>query len=393
MIAFLENSPIGQLVPVGDGQRALVPNPLPRSIEMDSSLVYRLDEASRAVATLAGVGETIPNPHLLTQPFLRREAVLSSRIEGTQASLSDLYLYEASKKTRIDVLEVHNYVKALEEGIELLDQLPICIRLINSLHATLLSGVRGEQERPGEIRTEQVWIGKPGTPLKEAEFVPPPPSDVPDALGDWERFANEEFRMPPLVQCALLHYQFEAIHPYRDGNGRIGRLLIILFLYARKILPVPLLYLSAYFERDRQRYYDELLSVSVTGDWDAWLHYFLNGVIQQSNDSLRRARQIRELHEEYRGKVLDRRGSANSLKMADLLFTRPYVTTPAASAELGITDVGARRILDKFVEMGVLHLIPNTWPRVYGALELVRMIDAPEAQPAKSLSDNLNCSW
>ena len=360
---------------------------------MDSSLVYRLDEASRAVATLAGVGETIPNPHLLTQPFLRREAVLSSRIEGTQASLSDLYLYEASKKTRIDVLEVHNYVKALEEGIELLDQLPICIRLINSLHATLLSGVRGEQERPGEIRTEQVWIGKPGTPLKEAEFVPPPPSDVPDALGDWERFANEEFRMPPLVQCALLHYQFEAIHPYRDGNGRIGRLLIILFLYARKILPVPLLYLSAYFERDRQRYYDELLSVSVTGDWDAWLHYFLNGVIQQSNDSLRRARQIRELHEEYRGKVLDRRGSANSLKMADLLFTRPYVTTPAASAELGITDVGARRILDKFVEMGVLHLIPNTWPRVYGALELVRMIDAPEAQPAKSLSDNLNCSW
>ena len=381
MIAFLENSPIGQLVPVGDGQRALVPDPLPRSIEMDSSLVYRLDEASRAVATLAGVGETIPNPHLLTQPFLRREAVLSSRIEGTQASLSDLYLYEASKKVRIDVLEVHNYVKALEEGIELLDQLPICMRLINRLHATLLSGVRGEQERPGEIRTAQVWIGRPGTPLEEAKFVPPPPSHVLDALGDWERFANEGLQMPPLVQCALLHYQFEAMHPYRDGNGRIGRLLIILFLYARKILPVPLLYLSAYFERDRQMYYDELLSVSVTGDWDAWLHYFLNGVIQQSNDSLRRARQIRELHEEYRAKVLDRRGSANSLKMVDLLFTRPYLTTPAASAELGITDVGARRILDKFVEMGLLYVIPNTWPRVYGALELVRMIDAPEAQP------------
>ena len=381
MTPFLENSPIGQLVPVGDGQRALVPDPLPRSIEMDSSLVYRLDEASRAVATLAGVGETIPNPHLLTQPFLRREAVLSSRIEGTQASLSDLYLYEASKKARIDVLEVHNYVKALKEGIELLDQLPICMRLINGLHATLLSGVRGEQERPGEIRIRQVWIGRPGTPLEEARFVPPPPSHLLDVLGDWERFANEGLQIPPLVQCALLHYQFEAIHPYRDGNGRIGRLLIILFLHARKILPKLLLYLSAYFERDRQMYYDELLSVSVTGDWDAWLHYFLNGVIQQSNDSLRRARQIRELHEEYRAKVLDRRGSANSLKMVDLLFTRPYLTTPAASAELGITDVGARRILDKFVEMGLLYVIPNTWPRVYGALELVRMIDAPEAQP------------
>ncbi len=347
---------------------------------MDSSLVYRLDEASRAVATLAGVGETIPNPHLLTQPFLRREAVLSSRIEGTQASLSDLYLYEASRKARMDVLEVHNYVRALEEGIELLDKLPICLRLINSLHATLLSGVRGERDRPGEIRTEQVWIGRPGTPLEEARFVPPPPSHVLDALDDWERFANEGLQMPPLVQCALLHYQFEAIHPYRDGNGRIGRLLIILFLCARKILPVPLLYLSAYFERDRQRYYDELLSVSVTGDWDAWLHYFLNGVIQQSNDSLRRARQIRELHEEYRGMVLDRRGSANSLKMVDLLFTRPYVTAPLTSAELGITHAGARRILDRFVEMGLLQLIPNTWPRVYGALELVRMIDAPEAQ-------------
>ncbi len=380
MTPFLENSPVGQLVPVGDGQGAFVPNPLPRSIGMDPSLVYRLDEATRAVATLAGAGETIPNPHLLTRPFLRREAVLSSRIEGTQASLSDLYLYEASRKARMDVLEVHNYVRALEEGIDLLDDLPICLRLINSLHATLMSGVRGERERPGEIRTEQVWIGRPGTPLEEARFVPPPPSHVLDALGDWERFANEDIRMPPLVQCALLHYQFEAIHPYRDGNGRIGRLLIVLFLYARKILPVPLLYLSAYFERDRQRYYDELLNVSVTGDWDAWLHYFLDGVIQQSNDSLQRARQIRELHERYRDMVLDRRGSANSLKMADLLFTQPYVTTPSVSAELGITHAGARRILDRFVEMGLLHIIPNTWPRVYAARELVNVIDAPEAR-------------
>ena len=380
MSPYLENSPVGRLVPVGDGQRALVPDPLPRSIEMDSALVYRLDEASRAVATLAGVGETIPNPHLLTQPFLRREAVLSSRIEGTQASLSDLYLYEASQKPRMDVLEVHNYVKALEEGITLLDKLPICLRLINSLHSTLLSGMRGERERPGEIRTAQVWIGRPGSPLEEARFVPPPPSHVLDALDDWERFANEGLRMPPLVQCALLHYQFEAIHPYRDGNGRVGRLLIVLFLCARSILPVPLLYLSAYFERDRQRYYDELLNVSVTGDWDAWLHYFLAGVIQQSNDSLIRARQIRELHEKYRDLALSKRGSANSSKMADLLFIRPYVTAPLTSTELGITHAGARRILDRFVEMGLLHLIPNTWPRVYGARELVDIIDAPEAR-------------
>ena len=279
----------------------------------------------------------------------------------------------------MDVLEVHNYVRALEEGIALLEELPICLRLINSLHSTLLSGVRGERERPGELRTEQVWIGRPGTPIEEARFVPPPPSYLLDALDHWERFANDNLQMPPLVQCALLHYQFEAIHPYRDGNGRIGRLLIVLFLCARKILPVPLLYLSAYFERDRQRYYDELLNVSMTGDWDAWLDYFLGGVIEQSNDSLRRARQVRDLHEEYRSLMLDRRGSANSLKLVDLLFTRPYITAPAASAELGITNAGARRILDRFVDMGLLHLIPNTWPRVYGALDLVRLIDAPEA--------------
>ena len=173
MVPLLEDSPVGQLIPIGSGQRAFVPHPLPRSLSLDPSLVYRLDEASRAVATLAGVGETIPNPHLLTQPFMRREAVLSSRIEGTQASLSDLYLYEASRRARGDVLEVRNYVEALEQGIGLLDELPICVRLINRLHATLLSGVRGEQKLPGEIRNRQVWIGRADTPLEEASFSAP----------------------------------------------------------------------------------------------------------------------------------------------------------------------------------------------------------------------------
>ena len=379
MVSPLENSPVGQLVPIGNGQRAFVPHPLPRSVSLTSALVYRLDEASRAVATLAGVGETIPNPHLLTQPFMRREAVLSSRIEGTQASLSDLYLYEASRRARGDVLEVRNYVAALEEGMALLDELPICLRLVNRLHATLLSGVRGERMRPGEIRDRQVWIGGEDTPLEEARFVPPPPSHVHEAMADWEGFANEDLRMPPLVQCALLHYQFEAIHPYLDGNGRIGRLLIILFLCARSVLPVPLLYLSAYFERDRQTYYDRLLDVSVTGDWIAWLDYFLEGVIRQARDSLSRARQIRELQEEHRSILLARRSTANVLALADLLFTRPYITAPVASEILGITNAGARRILDRLTEAGLVSLIPDSWPRVYVAQELVNIIDAPEA--------------
>ena len=378
MNRLLEGSPVGRLVSIGDGQRAFVPNPLPRSISLSPSLVYRLDEASRAVATLAGVGETIPNPHLLTQPFMRREAVLSSRIEGTQASLSDLYLFEASRRARGDVLEVRNYVEALEQGIELLRELPICPRLINRLHATLLSGVRGEQKLPGEIRDRQVWIGGADTPLGEARFVPPPPSRVHVAMADWERFANEDLRMPPLVQCGLLHYQFEAIHPYLDGNGRIGRLLIILFLCSRDVLPVPLLYLSAYFERDRQAYYDRLLDVSVTGDWSKWLDYFLEGIIEQSRDSLSRARQIRELQEEHRRILLDKRSTANALALADLLFTWPYITAPVASRALGITNAGARRILDRLAEAGLVHLVPDTWPRIYVAQRLVDIIDAPE---------------
>ena len=383
MVPLLENSPVGQLIPIGSGQRAFVPHPLPRSLSLDPSLVYRLDEASRAVATLAGVGETIPNPHLLTQPFMRREAVLSSRIEGTQASLSDLYLYEASRRARGDVLEVRNYVEALEQGIGLLDELPICMRLINRLHATLLSGVRGEQKLPGEIRNRQVWIGRADTPLEGARFVPPPPSHVREAMADWELFANEDLQMPPLIQCALLHYQFEAIHPYLDGNGRIGRLIIILFLCATKVLPVPLLYLSAYFERDRQTYYDQLLNVSVTGDWNAWLDYFLRGIVQQSHDSVSRVRQMRELQEEHRSILLSKRSTANALALADLLFTWPYITAPVASEILGITNAGARRILDRLAEAGLIRSVPDTWPRIYVAQRLVDIIDAAEAAPRR----------
>jgi Fic family protein len=342
--------------------------------------VYRLDEASRAVATLAGVGETIPNPHLLVRPFMRREAVLSSRIEGTQASLSDLYLYEASKQVRGDVLEVRNYVSALDEGIELLEKLPISLRLINRLHASLLTGVRGQQRRPGEIRDMQVWIGAAGTPVEEARFVPPPPSHVLDAMTDWERFANEDLQMPPLVQCALLHYQFEAIHPYFDGNGRIGRLLIVLFLCARGVLSVPLLYLSAYFERDRQAYYDQLLDVSATGDWSAWLRYFLEGVIEQAHDSLTRTRQIRDLYDTYRDVLLKKRITGNATGLVDLLFVQPYMTAPFAAAALNITNAGARKILERLVEVELIDLIPDTWPRLFVAQELVEIIAAPEAK-------------
>ena len=386
MTATLRHSPCGRLVPIENGGMAFVPDPLPRSLNLSPSLINLLDQASRAVATLSGVGETVPNPNLLIQPFMRREAVLSSRIEGTQASLSDLFRFEASDHHRHpeDVREVSNYVRALQEGLRLLEDLPISGRLANQLHSILMHGVRGGEKRPGQIRTRQVWIGAPGTPVAEARFVPPLAQLVPDALADLERFANEEMHLPPLAQCALLHYQFEAIHPYLDGNGRVGRLLIVLFLCAKQVLPTPLLYLSAYFEADRQEYYDQLSHVSATGDWEEWLNYFLKGVFQQARDALLRIRQLRALHENYRGKLQANRESVNALRLADELFIMPYTTTPRSARMLGLSAAGARRILERLVAQGILAPVEGSWPRLYFAEELLDIIEAESAGEPKT---------
>ena len=377
----LANSPVGHLVPIAGGVRAFVPNSLPRSIDLSSSLVYRLDEASRAVATLAGVGETMPNPYLLIRPFIRREAVLSSRIEGTQASISDLFLYEAvgPRRLRADVAEVVNYVRAVEHGLELLDELPLCVRLINRVHSVLLRGVRGVESQPGEMRRCQVWIGPAGTPIEEARYVPPPADLVRDQLADLEEFVNEPTELPPLIQCAMMHYQFEAIHPYLDGNGRIGRLLITLFLCARRVLPTPLLYLSAYFERDRDAYYGQLFQASATGNWQTWLGYFLEGVTEQARDALQRSRRIRDLQARDRRRLQERRESGNALRLLDELFATPYMTAPYAADLLNLTTAGARRILERLTEAGILEYYADEWPRLYAARELLELLEAPTA--------------
>ena len=377
----LKDSPCGRLVPTEQGQWAFVPDPLPRHVDLSSSLIYLLDEASRAVATLAGVGETLPNPHLLIRPFLRREAVLSSKIEGTQASISELFMFEASGARRDlrDAREVANYVHALELGLELLNELPLCIRLINRVHQRLLLGVRGQEAVPGELRTGQVWIAPLGTPIHEARFIPPPANLVPDLLADWERYVNEDLRIPPLVQCALMHYQFEAIHPYFDGNGRIGRLLIILFLCTKQVLPTPLLYLSAYFERNRDAYYDRLYDVSSTGNWQAWLEFFLEGVAQQARDAVVRSRRVRELQQRYRDLLQERHESGNALSLLDELFANPFMTAPRASAVLGLTPAGARRVLERLAQTGIVEYVSGAWPRLYVARELLQAIENPEA--------------
>ena len=378
----IANSPCGRLVPTIEGQRAFVPNPLPRELALSSGLVSLLDRASSAVGRLSGVGETVPNPHLIIQPFIRREAVLSSRIEGTISSISDVFTYEAVRvrSAEGDVEEVVNYVVALEYGIERLDSLPISLRLLNELHQRLLTDVRGEEKRPGEIRPEQVWIGSPGSPIEDARFIPPPPDYLRDLVYDWERFANDSEDMPPLVRCALMHYQIEAIHPYHDGNGRIGRLMIVLFLCASGVLPTPLLYMSAYFERDRQRYYDELLNVSVTGDWERWISYFLQGVYQESQDALARIRRIRDLQDEYRDLLQNRRETANGFRLLESLFANPFTTVAETSDLLDITDPGARQVLNRLVEAGIVQRIDTTWPNQYVADRLLEEIERPIAR-------------
>ena len=379
-IEELKKSPIGKIVSTIGGENAYAPDFIPRQLDLSSTLVYRLDEASRSVAMLAGVGETIPNPHLLIRPFMRREAVLSSSIEGTQASLSDVFIYEASGIPKRDVLEVINCILALELGISELDKLPISLRLLNKMHAKLLEGVRGEEKCPGVLRGEQVWIGLEGTGIGGARFVPPPPNMVRDLMYDLEKFANEEHLvLPPLVQCALLHYQFEAIHPYLDGNGRIGRSLIILYLCSKKILPTPLLYLSAYFERDRNMYYDQLYNLSATGDWGEWIGYFLNGVIEQAQDALKRVRSIRQLEEQYRHKLQELRESANALRLTEELFASLAMTVPRASKLLGISKPGARRVLHRLKDAGIVEEMPGTWPRLFVARELLEAIEKVES--------------
>ena len=313
------------------------------------------------------------------QPLLRREALLSSKIEGTVTSLTEVFSYEAQRRasTSDDVREVVNYVMALEIGIDEPQRLPISLRLVNQVHQRLLTGVRGEGRHHGELRAGQVYIATPGSSISEARFVPPPADYLRDLFLDWEMFANEPLEIPPLIKCAMMHYQFEAIHPYEDGNGRVGRLLITLYLIASGVLSKPLLYLSAYFERDRQRYYDELLSVSATGDWEQWLRYFLAGVRQEARDVQQRIRRLRQLHDDYRQALQHRRTPSTALRLLDEFFVNPFMTVSVAAHTLEMTAAGASRVLSRLVDAGLVRRDDRTWPHLYVADEVLEALESP----------------
>lgn len=340
---------------------AFIPAPLPPdpALHWDAELQYLLSKADRALGRLDGSIQTLPDPDLFVMMYVRKEAVLSSQIEGTQSSLNDLLELEASiadARRPADVGEVVNYVRAMNYGLKRLHDLPISSRLIREIHSELLDGVRGRHLDPGQIRRTQNWIGAQGCTLNEAIFVPPPPHEVEDHLSQLERFIHSDVNIPPLIKIGMIHAQFETIHPFLDGNGRVGRLLITFLLCQNEILIRPVLYLSYYFKRHRARYYELLQKVRDEGDWEAWIKFFLEGVATVSLEATATARAIVELRENHRQTIIDNFGRAagNGLRVLESLYKTPFTTTTAVQRLLKITFPPASNLIQRMVKADML---------------------------------------
>lgn len=374
-----ESDIAGRPVKTLAGYWAFIPRPLPPTIHYDADLSFALSQADAALSELSGLGRYLPNPDLLIAPYVKREAVASSRIEGTQADISDLLLDEIEPKHTppgSDVKEVANYVAALNRGMQRLDTLPLAGRMVRDLHRVLMRGVRGETMTPGEFRTSQNWIGPPGCTLNDATYVPPPPEpEMHDCLKEWERYVNEQGRTPELIQCALIHEHFEAIHPFLDGNGRIGRLLIPLFLIQRGRLSKPLLYVSSYFEQHRQAYYWCLQRIRTHGDWASWLHYFLTAVRDSARNAIDQSQAILKLRERFRAKLAQQH---RALALLDELFINPYVTVAHAMEKLGVSAPTATKTIELLETCGMLKKkTKGTWGRVWVAPPILKAVASP----------------
>ena len=368
----------GGIIRTAQGYHAFVPAPLLPALEYPQPLVRLLSAADAALSELSGLGRILPNPHLLIAPYIRREAVLSSRIEGTRTSLSDLLADEAGQPPHAppdDVHEVRNYVVALDYGIERLKALPLSLRLVRELHQRLMQGVRGERATPGEFRRSQNWIGPYGSTPANAPYVPPPPAEMHDALAAWETFLHSRGELPDLVQCALMHEHFEAIHPFLDGNGRVGRLLITLFLIERGRLSQPLLYLSEFIERNRDDYYRSLMRVRTDGDWNGWLHYFLAGVEWSARRASRQAQQLLALRADLHARLA---GQPRALPLIDALFENPYLDSGRVKRLLGVSDPTARKLLAALEAAGIVRETSGrNWGRQYLAEGVLAALDDP----------------
>ena len=343
------------------GYEAFMPKPLPPDppLQWDTGLLKLLSDATAAVGRLDGMAGGLPNPDLFVASYIRREAVLSSQIEGTQSSLDDILAHEVeARMTGVpsDIAETVNYVRAMRLGLGLLDELPLSGRLIRRMHGALMKGVRGQERSPGEFRTTQNWVGPAGCTLETAAFVPPSPDDLPAAIRDFEVFLNNSDD-PPLVLAGLAHAQFETIHPFLDGNGRVGRLLITLLLVERRVLARPLLYLSLFLKQNRSEYYDRLNAIRTQGDWEGWMKFFLTGVAVTAKDAVRVAAELSSLTESHRRMATRRDFGKYGWPMLDLLAEQPVITIKYASARLGATPTTVGRLLDRMVLMKIVDEI------------------------------------
>lgn len=342
------------------GHQAFIPKPLPPTpaLEIDAEMQALLSKADRALGRLDGSIRTLPNPDLFIFMYVRKEAVLSSQIEGTQSSLNDILEVEAeifdSQHPR-DVDEVLNYVRAMNCGLERLAELPLSNRLIREIHNVLLNGVRGGNAQPGELRKIQNWIGPQGCTLKEATFVPPPPQQLEEILAQFEKFLHDE-SLPALLQIGMAHAQFETIHPFLDGNGRVGRLLIAFMLYQREILEAPVLYISHYFKKNRQQYYEQLQSVRENGSWELWLKFFLQGIYEVSQEATETSRKIVDLREAHRKLIAEHFGrvAGNAMQVLETLYQRPFIKVRDIIALTHVSYPAANQLMNKFVDHGLL---------------------------------------
>lgn len=352
----------GRYITQPTGYRAFMPAPLPPqpALDLSGELQGLLSAADRALGRLDGSVQTLPNPDLFVFMYVRKEAVLSSQIEGTQSSLQDLLAAEAElfdQNLPRDVDEVVNYVRAMNHGLKRLAELPVSVRLIREIHAELMQGVRGGRLQPGELRISQNWIGAPGSTLNTASFVPPPHHEVPAALGALENFIHGSDALPPLIKIGLAHVQFETIHPFLDGNGRVGRLLITFLLTERGVLHKPVLYLSHYFKRYRQDYYEHLQAVRERGAWEGWLTFFLRGVIEVAGEAAETARRVLQLREQHRTAITEKLGRAagNGHRVLEALFDRPIVTVNDVRGMTGTTYAAANSLVTRMVELNILN--------------------------------------
>ena len=352
----------GRYIRQATGYSAFIPSGLPPddpALKFSGTLRDKLSRADRALGRLDGSILTLPDPDLFVFMYVRKEAVLSSQIEGTQSSLSHLLEAEAdisdSDRPK-DVAEVVNYVAAMNHGLRRLEELPISVRLIKEIHEILLRRVRGQESQPGELRRTQNWIGPSGSTLLDATFIPPPPQEVGRALSDWERFLHTPTSLPLIARIGLAHAQFETIHPFLDGNGRVGRLLITLLLCESGVLRKPVLYLSVYFKRHRQRYYDLLQSIRDSGDWENWLEFFVDGVDEVARDATQNAREIVELREKDREVIVSSFGrtAGNGLRVLESLFSHPITSVNKVAELTGLTYQAANQLVQRFVDQGIL---------------------------------------